>query len=352
MAALLGRRPSRRRSRTPALRDPVGRLLAVAPLQPAGAHALTPTRRLDRHACRSGARAEDRADVPERSSRSSRATAACLGLAADRSALRAADATKGELIPQEPDGRRVHVDFAKLDLRVCRRRPSGPARRVADTGRLHAREPPTSSREDVRRRARGLRRDAAPSRSSRRAMPHERLAISTYGYQDPKDRQQRRRSASRRACGSRRRMRDGTIVSTPLNDLVDRKKRPALRDEHPWTGFEHPYILLAASRRSRRGCDGREAHVRRGRRRPDAHGHHVPAGHEPGRRAVPRSSAYLGPKNYTQPRRRPTPPAGFSTGFTRRRSISAGSRSSAARCCGCCSSSTASSATGASRSCC
>ncbi len=75
----------------------------------------------------------------------------------------------------------------------------------------------------------------------------QRLAITTYAFQDPKYVEGGSRRVAPRVWSSST-LRDGTIVETPLNELQDGangKQVPRYEPNITWTGFEHPYLLAA-----------------------------------------------------------------------------------------------------------
>lgn len=74
---------------------------------------------------------------------------------------------------------------------------------------------------------------------------HEKVVMTTYGYQDPKhDATGSARIAPRVWQSSTNR--GGKVVTTSLTDLLDRKDGgPRFEKDFRWTGFEHPYELMA-----------------------------------------------------------------------------------------------------------
>ncbi len=140
------------------------------------------------------------------------------------------------------------------------------------------------------------------------------LAVSIYGFHDPADDGGGGQSVAPRRWESST-YRDGELFGTTVNAV---QKRPRFEYDIRWTGFEHPYMLVAFAPKPAPGlsfdkqtfAEGNEGLMRTDVLfRPSAT---LKAGITP---LVHEAAAYLGPKNYTE-LEAADEVAGFSTAFT------------------------------------
>jgi len=156
----------------------------------------------------------------------------------------AADASKGDLIPQKPAGGEYYVAFAKGSTFKVPAQTTWTGKQTSPTQVVYTLA--TDNLEITKTF------DVVPDsyfvRCTVAVKPkgeaHERLVVSTYGYQNPKTDVTGSARIAPRVWQSAT-DRDGTVVSTPLTDLLDPKEGgPRYETNFRWTGFMHPYILM------------------------------------------------------------------------------------------------------------
>ena len=73
---------------------------------------------------------------------------------------------------------------------------------------------------------------------------HQQLVVTTYGYQNPKTDDTGSSRIQPRVWQSATN-RNGTVVSTSVTSLLDRKDGgPRFEKDFKWTGFQHPFLLM------------------------------------------------------------------------------------------------------------
>jgi YidC/Oxa1 family membrane protein insertase len=154
------------------------------------------------------------------------------------------DATKGELIPQMPSSGELGIAFARGSTYKLPAQTEWHGEKTSPTQVVY-----TLDTGDVTlTKTFDIVPDAYFVRCTISIKPkgdaHQRLVVSMYGYQDRKtDVTGSARIAPRVWQSSTDR--DGSVVSTPVTDLLDRKEGgPRYETNFRWTGFEHPYILM------------------------------------------------------------------------------------------------------------
>jgi YidC/Oxa1 family membrane protein insertase len=141
-------------------------------------------------------------------------------------------------------------------------------------------------------------------------LAHQTLALTSYGFQDPKAPHESSRGVQARVWESST-LRDGTLVSTPIQSLLE---YPRFERNIQWTGFEHPYLLVGFAPKPGAGM-------------VEKHTYAQPSGLMQTDILFPPTQltstantltqevvGYLGPKNYDALTGADAP-AGFSTGF-------------------------------------
>ena len=84
---------------------------------------------------------------------------------------------------------------------------------------------------------------------------HERLVVTTYGFQNVKTDETGSSRIQPRIWQSST-DRDGTVVNTNVTSLLDRKDGgPRYETNFRWTGFEHPYILMGFGAKQLQGIE-------------------------------------------------------------------------------------------------
>ncbi|MBV8761773.1 MAG: membrane protein insertase YidC [Deltaproteobacteria bacterium] len=165
------------------------------------------------------------------------------------------DATKGELVPQKPAAGEFIVGFAKGStfklgaLQTWEGKQTSPTQ-VVYTLKTDALE--ITKTFDVVADAYFVRCTVSVKT---KADAHERLVVSTYGYQNAKaDETGSARIAPRVWTSSTDR--DGTVVQTNVTSLLDTKDGgPRYETNFRWTGFEHPYILMGFGAKQVQGIE-------------------------------------------------------------------------------------------------
>jgi YidC/Oxa1 family membrane protein insertase len=73
---------------------------------------------------------------------------------------------------------------------------------------------------------------------------HQQIVVTTYGFQDPKTDETGSSRIAPRVWQSATN-RNGTVVSTSVTSLLDRKDGgPRFEKDFKWTGFQHPFLLM------------------------------------------------------------------------------------------------------------
>ncbi len=140
---------------------------------------------------------------------------------------------------------------------------------------------------------------------------HERLAVSTYEFQDPKTAKTGSARVQPRQWDSSTLKSDGDLVSTTITSILESGARfePAIK----WTGFEHPYLLVAFAPSPANGTVAKHTYAdSSGLMRTDMIFGDLPVG-----KTTPLTATvvgYLGPKNLHQLQHADSI-AGFATGF-------------------------------------
>ncbi len=154
------------------------------------------------------------------------------------------DKSKGELLPKLPSTGAFGVNFANSTY-VLRAQTEWVGTKVSDTEVVYKLETDTLSIEKrfvivpavyLVKATISYRAKAAAGHEAR-----QQLAVTVYGQQDPKDHGGGGQSVSPRRWDSSS-YRKGTHVITPVTSVI---KRPRYEYEVAWTGFEHPYMLVA-----------------------------------------------------------------------------------------------------------
>jgi YidC/Oxa1 family membrane protein insertase len=142
---------------------------------------------------------------------------------------------------------------------------------------------------------------------------HQALAISTYEFQDPKQTSSGSARVQPRQWDSATRTAGGDNLSTPVTSILDPTGGPRYEPAIQWTGFEHPYLLLAMAPRPDGGAVAKHTYA-------DANGLMqtdmvYPNEAINNKVALQREVVgYLGPKNYDQLDHTDAV-AGYPTGF-------------------------------------
>jgi YidC/Oxa1 family membrane protein insertase len=148
---------------------------------------------------------------------------------------------------------------------------------------------------------------------------HEQLAVSAYAYQDPAELKNGSSRVAPRAWSSAT-LRDDEVITTDVSGIIDAPRFEPSRGHEAsvvhWTGFDHPYILMAYAANepvfkqtfASNGAGGRpkglmQTDIMFGR-------HSFKRGESPSKTVV----GYLGPKNYDDLERADAT-AGFHPGF-------------------------------------
>ncbi|MDB4958497.1 MAG: rane protein insertase, YidC/Oxa1 family [Myxococcales bacterium] len=140
---------------------------------------------------------------------------------------------------------------------------------------------------------------------------HQTLALTSYGFQDPNAPHESSRGVQARVWESSTLLRDGTLLSTPIQSLLE---FPRYEPNIQWTGFEHPYLLVGFAPNPDGGIVDKHTYAQpSGLMQTDMLFPAVQV--KSGDPALSREVVgYLGPKNY-DPLTNADGPAGFSTGF-------------------------------------
>ena len=141
------------------------------------------------------------------------------------------------------------------------------------------------------------------------SLPQETLAVTNFGFQDPKAPSEAKRGVQPRIWTSAT-MRDGSLLATPLQSLLE---YPRYEHNVRWTGFEHPYLLVGFATKPDAGIVDKHTYAQpSGLMQTDML--FPPAPLKGGESLVREVVGYLGPKNYDA-LTNADKPAGFSTGF-------------------------------------
>jgi YidC/Oxa1 family membrane protein insertase len=225
------------------------------------------------------------------------------------------DATKGELIPKLPDGGAFNVNFASSTY-VLPVKSEWVGEKISDTEVKYTISTPTL---DVVKTFTVV-PDAYIVRMTVRVSvkvpddseAHERLAVVSYGFQDPKDEGGGTRGVQARVWESAT-LRDGSLVATPIKSVLE---MPRFERNIQWTGFEHPYLLIGFAPKLTTGTGSVEkATFAQPTGIMQTEMLFTTATFKRGDPSVTREIVgYLGPKNYDQ-LEGADKAAGFSTGF-------------------------------------
>jgi len=165
------------------------------------------------------------------------------------------DATKGELIPQKPGAGEMIVGFAKGSTyklpaqTVWQGKQTSPTQVVytLTEGNLEI-----TKTFDIVAAAYFVRCTISVKT---KGDAHERLVVSTYGFQNVKTDETGSSRIQPRIWQSST-DRDGTVVNTNVTSLLDRKDGgPRYETNFRWTGFEHPYILMGFAGKQVQGIE-------------------------------------------------------------------------------------------------
>lgn len=165
------------------------------------------------------------------------------------------DATKGELVPQRPAAGEFLVGFAKGSTFKLPAQQTWQGKQTSPTQVVYTLK--TDNLEitktfDVVPDAYFVRCTVSVKTKSD---AHERLVVSTYGYQNVKTDVSGSSRIQPRIWQSST-DRDGTVVSTNVTSLLDPKDGgPRYETNFRWTGFEHPYILMGFAGKQVQGIE-------------------------------------------------------------------------------------------------
>lgn len=222
------------------------------------------------------------------------------------------DAGKGELIPQYPDAAAMQVNFVNSTY-VIPKNAEWTGEKVNDTqvrysyrnDQLSVVKTFTIYPENY------LLRVSVEASVLGAGEARQTLALSTFGYQDPKDSGGGGQSVKARAWGSATR-RNGEVYVTPIKSL---QAFPRVETGIDWTGFEHPYLLQMVAPRKAAGEQIEKhsyAHVTPGLMQTDIW---FPTVAMTSAAPLQREAvAYIGPNNYDK-LQKADDLAGYPTGF-------------------------------------
>ncbi len=139
------------------------------------------------------------------------------------------------------------------------------------------------------------------------------LAISTYEFQDPKQTSSGSARVQPRQWDSSTRTASGDNLSTPITSILDPAGGPRYEKAIQWTGFEHPYLLVAIAPKPDSGAVAKHTYATDARlMQTDMV--YQPQPVTPAAQMTREVVGYLGPKNYDQLDHADAV-AGFPTGF-------------------------------------
>ncbi|HSN30796.1 MAG TPA: membrane protein insertase YidC [Kofleriaceae bacterium] len=165
------------------------------------------------------------------------------------------DATKGELVPQKDSAGEFLVGFAKGSTFKLPAQQMWQGKQTSPTQVVYTLK--TDNLEltktfDVEPDAYFVRCTVSVKT---KADAHERLVVSTYGFQNAKTDVTGSSRIQPRIWQSST-DRDGTVVSTNVTSLLDPKDGgPRYETNFRWTGFEHPYILMGFAGKQVQGIE-------------------------------------------------------------------------------------------------
>jgi YidC/Oxa1 family membrane protein insertase len=143
---------------------------------------------------------------------------------------------------------------------------------------------------------------------------HQKLQVTMYEFQDPKAATTGSARVQPRQWDSGTLRADGDNLTTPITSILDPLSGPRFEPQIRWTGFEHPYLLVAFAPQPTAGVVGKHTYadpagiMRTDMVFPDAP---LAKGVQPLTTTI---TGYLGPKNLDQ-LEHADQVAGFKTGF-------------------------------------
>jgi len=218
------------------------------------------------------------------------------------------DKTKGELLPQLPDTGVFAVNFANSTY-VLPAKTEWTGTKLSDRSVKYTLTTDNLSVEKTFEVVPESYMVKATIKVTPKATGTEQLVVTTYGFQDPKDGGGGGKSVAPRVWSSST-LRGGEVVNTGVKAVI---AKPRYEYNFKWTGFEHPFLLVALAPRPSPELSLAKQTIAEGTdglMRTDIF--FSPPATGPFSRDV---VAYLGPKNYNQLDAADSI-AGFSTGFT------------------------------------